>query len=291
MEKIIDALTWIENHRFIAVPINIVLDLLVCYLVYKIGAAILKKVLKPDLKIFKGESKKRVETIQKISIAVLRAILIGFVIIDILSQFIDIKALLTVAGVGTIAIGIGAQAMVGDLISGFMILAENQFFVGDYIEVDETHYGRVEKIGLRTTTIRQLDDSVYIIRNGEIYRLTNYSKGTVRAVVSVGIAFEENMEQVSVVLGEMLALLSREMPQVFLNTPEIMGVDALADSAVMLRIEADVKASDKRAAERILRQRIKEALDANGIEIPYSKHVIVPAATDAEVETAEEPDE
>lgn len=222
------------------------------------------------------EDRRRILTLNKITKMAVKVLIICLVIIDVLSLFIDVKALLTVAGVGTIAIGIGAKAIVEDILSGFMILAENMFNVGEYILIDGNHYGRVEKIGLRMTHIRQLDDSIFIIHNGEITKLTNYSKGTVRAIVLIGIAFEEDINKAFEVLEKLFISMMDLKPDLFLNKPQILGVDELGDSAVMLRIEADVKAENKRIAERFLRKAVKEAFDQNDVEIPYSKYVVIP---------------
>ena len=186
------------------------------------------------------------------------------------------------AGVGTVAIGLGAQAIVGDLLAGFFILLENQFCVGDYIDVSG-NYGKVEKITLRNTYVRLLDQSLYVVHNSVISPFTNFSKGLVRAVVQVGVAYEADLQKAYGVLTTLFIHLNKADPEFYVNPPQIMGADDLGDSAVILRIEADVQAANKRKAERDLRLKIKEAFDENDIEISYNKVVVIEANTEQPV--------
>lgn len=276
MENMIKWIDNINSNPIMRNIMHVILALIVMIILIFVGNKIIDLIFNEKRGKCSEEEKRRILTLNRITKMAIKVLIICIVIIDILSLFIDVKALLTVAGVGTIAIGIGAKAIVEDILSGFMILAENMFNVGEYILIDDNHYGRVEKIGLRMTHIRQLDDSLYIIHNGEISKLTNYSKGTVRAIVLVGIAFEEDLNKVFEVLEKLFLTLTNSKPDLFLNKPQIMGVDELGDSSVMLRIEADVKAENKRMAERFLRKAVKEALDQNHVEIPYSKYIVIP---------------
>lgn len=284
MEELIKLLDWIEVHPIASVPFNIACDIAVNLLIYVILNKVLKRIFNPNRDRYNEDDQKRVSTLQKVSILTLKTVMIVLTMVEVLSKFIDIQAILTVAGVGTIAIGIGAQAIVSDILNGFSMLAENQFYVGDYIEIDDNHYGRVEHIGLRTTRIRQLDDSLHIVRNGEIMRLTNYSKGTVKAIAMVSIAYEENIQGARTVINALLENLPKEEPEIFIDPPVIVGVEDLDDSSVVLRVEANVKADHKKQAERLLRQHLKEALQENGIEIPYPKQILYPMIPENEKE-------
>lgn len=268
-------------------PVTIIATLLAMLVLILIGNLIINRVFNdertPLTKVLSDDDKKRIVTLNKMIKAVWKAVVIVIGAVNILSLFIDVKAILTVAGVGTLAIGIGAKAIVEDMLSGFVILFENQFCVGDYVELDGGHYGCVEHINLRTTQVRQLDQSLYIVHNGQISNLTNFSKGSVRAMVHIGVAFEEQYDSVCAVLNALFEKLGHDYPDLYLQKPEIMGVDELEASAVMIRVEADVKAENKLCAERDLRCRIKRALDENNIEIPYSKHVLINAKDPEEI--------
>jgi small conductance mechanosensitive channel len=194
--------------------------------------------------------------------------------LSILGQFIDVGSILAIAGVGTLAIGFGAQSLVEDVMSGFVIVFENQFSVGDYVTIDEKHYGIVEVIGIRTTSIREFDGGLFIIHNGKIDRLINFSKGHVRIFIDIGIAYEENIENAIETLNEICREVYENYKGLFTMLPEVMGVTELDSSSVNIRIVAEEDITVKFEAELLLRKRIKERFDEKGIEIPYNKSVI-----------------
>jgi small conductance mechanosensitive channel len=232
-------------------------------------------------RIFDGEKAgleprdaRRVITLNRVTKTAARASIWTLASLIILGQFINVGSLLAVAGVGTLAIGFGAQGIVEDVMSGFVIVFENQFSVGDYVIIDETHYGIVETIGIRTTSIREFNGGLFIIHNGKIDRLINYSKGHVKAIVDVGFAYEEDIKTVTEILEEICKDLYENQPDLFNLRPEILGVTRLDPSAVNIRIVCDEDISNRFMAENTLRQRIKEVFDEKGIEIPYNKTVI-----------------
>jgi small conductance mechanosensitive channel len=217
---------------------------------------------------------RRITTLNHVTKAAIRAGVWTLASLIILGQFINVGSLLAVAGVGTLAIGFGAQGIVEDVMSGFVIVFENQFSVGDYVIIDETHYGIVESIGIRTTSVREFDGGLFIIHNGKIDRLINFSKGYVKAIVDVGFAYEEDINKVKEILEEICTDLHENHQDLFKIRPEILGVTRLDPSAVNIRVVCDEDASSKFMAENTLRQRIKEVFDERGIEIPYNKTVI-----------------
>lgn len=232
-------------------------------------------------RIFDGEKvgleprdARRIVTLNKVTKTAARASIWTLASLIILGQFINVGSLLAVAGVGTLAIGFGAQGIVEDVMSGFVIVFENQFSVGDYVIIDETHYGIVEAIGIRTTSVREFNGGLFIIHNGKIDRLVNYSKGHMKAIVEVGIAYEEDANKVMKILEEICEDLYENHEELFKLRPEIQGITRLDPSAVIIRVVCDEDASSKFAAENLLRQRIKEVFDEKGIEIPYHKTVI-----------------
>jgi len=217
---------------------------------------------------------RRITTLNHVTKAAIRAGVWTLASLIILGQFINVGSLLAVAGVGTLAIGFGAQGIVEDVMSGFVIVFENQFSVGDYVIIDETHYGIVESIGIRTTSVREFDGGLFIIHNGKIDRLINFSKGYVKAIVDVAFAYEEDINKVKEILEEICTDLHENHQDLFKIRPEILGVTRLDPSAVNIRVVCDEDASSKFMAENTLRQRIKEVFDERGIEIPYNKTVI-----------------
>ena len=226
-----------------------------------------------DQRIKKGEIKdeKRMLTFKSVSIRLVRYIIIIVAVMTILSQFINVGALLTVAGVGTIAIGLGAQHLIEDLLAGFMILSENQFSVGDYVVLENGTYGQVESISVRTTGVRQLDGSLFIIQNGKIGQLLNYSKGETIISVLVDVAYEENIDHVIEALKAAGQKAFEKENTYFLQLPKVVGVSSFEDSGISMKVLGATAAKDKIWAEADLRKHIKETFDEYGIEIPYNK--------------------
>jgi Small-conductance mechanosensitive channel len=239
----------------------------------KITYGVVNRVFDPEKLGLEPRDIRRITTLNHVTKAAIRAGVWTLASLIILGQFINVGSLLAVAGVGTLAIGFGAQGIVEDVMSGFVIVFENQFSVGDYVIIDETHYGIVESIGIRTTSVREFDGGLFIIHNGKIDRLINFSKGYVKAIVDVGFAYEEDINKVKEILEEICTDLHENHQDLFKIRPEILGVTRLDPSAVNIRVVCDEDASSKFMAENTLRQRIKEVFDERGIEIPYNKTV------------------
>lgn len=178
------------------------------------------------------------------------------------------------AGLGIIGlvIGLGAQKFINDLISGFFIIFEQHFNVGDKIEV-QGFKGEVIDIGLKTTKLKNWKGEIKILSNGEISNLINFSKESSIAVVEFGIAYRENIQNVMDLLTRELASLSKTYPQI-IEPPTVSGVIELASSSVNLRVIAKTLNEQHYAVERGMRQRIKEILDANDIQIPFPQVVV-----------------
>lgn len=186
----------------------------------------------------------------------------------------DIKALLAGAGVVGLAVGFGAQTLVKDWLSGFFLILDGAIAVGDYVEVGD-RFGLIEKVGLRITQVRGFDGKLWYIPNGEIRVVGNLSRGWVRSVVEVGLAYEQDVSAGLRVLQDVGDTWADEHPDVCLEAPEAQGVLSLADSSVGVRLVIKVVADGNHwAYERELRRRIKAALDDAGVEIPFPRSVV-----------------
>jgi len=185
---------------------------------------------------------------------------------------IPIKALITAAGIGGLAIGFGAQNLVRDIITGFFILFEDQFAVGDYIEIDGKN-GVVEEMALRITKIRDFSGDLHIIPNGAISKVTNRCRGNMRAKVDMSISYEENIERTIEVLNRVSEELKKESDNI-IEGPIVLGVTSFGASDIVITTIAKVKPMTQWEVERLMRKKFKEAFDNEGIEIPYPKRVI-----------------
>jgi small conductance mechanosensitive channel len=162
---------------------------------------------------------------------------------------------------------------VRDFLSGFFILLEDQFGVGDVIEVSvggQEVTGKVEKVSLRTTDVRAFDGTRHTIPNGNILMVGNRSRGWARVIVDVSVAYTEDIDRVRGVLEELFRELreDQDLQGSFFSGPEVLGVEGVGERDVVLRVTAEVRPTRKGSLERLLRQRIKERLDVRGISVP-----------------------
>ncbi len=185
---------------------------------------------------------------------------------------IDIKALITAAGIGGLAIGFGAQNLVRDIITGFFILFEDQFTVGDYVDISGKG-GIVEEMALRVTKVRDFSGDLHIIPNGTIDKVTNRCRGNMRALVNMSIAYEQNIDGALQALKLASEDLAKESEDI-VEGPIVLGVTDFGASDIVITIIAKVKPMSQWSVERLMRQRFKETFDRDGIEIPYPKRVI-----------------
>jgi small conductance mechanosensitive channel len=223
------------------------------------------------------EAKKRAHTLGNIlRHAVL--IVISFVaLLMILGELgIQLGPLLATAGVGAFAVGFGAQGLVKDVISGFFIILENQYRIGDAIEAAGVS-GLVESVSLRRTVLRDLEGRVHTIPNGEIKIVSNLSKEWARSVLDVGISYREDVDRVIELLKQIGKELATEEPwQGFLLEPlQIFGVERFGESELVLRVVVKTAPLKQWEVGRELRRRIKIRFDEKGIQIPFPHRVLI----------------
>ena len=191
----------------------------------------------------------------------------------VLNEVTNIAPLLASAGVAGVALGFGAQSLVRDGLSGFFILLENQFGVGDVVEIQTTAgpvSGKVESLTLRVTVLRAFDGTLHIVPNGNIQVVSNKSRGWARAIVDVRIAYGEDVERVRRILEELFEEIRRDpvLSEWVMDGPSILGIEAMADYALVIRVVAETRPSKRWDAERALRERIARRLDQRGVRVP-----------------------
>jgi small conductance mechanosensitive channel len=191
---------------------------------------------------------------------------------------VDLAPLLASSAVVGVALGFGAQTIVRDTLSGFFILLENQFGVGDVVEVQTsggTVSGKVESLTLRIIVLRAFDGTLHTVPNGNIQLVSNKSRGWARAIVDVRVAFEETIERVREVLDELFEELRSDasMSDWIMDGPRILGVERLADYGQVVRVVAETRPSKRYDVERALRERITRRLTERNIRIPLPPSV------------------
>lgn len=217
------------------------------------------------------EASKRINTLSGIIYGIARIFLWVVFLLILLSKFnINIAPILASAGIVGLAVGFGAQELVRDFISGFFILLENQLRTGDWAIINGTE-GLVEKIELRTITLRDSAGTVHIFQNGKINTLSNMTKEWSAIVLQIGVAYKEDtdyacqlMQQVG---DEMLA--DPKFKDLMLEPVSISGVNDFADSAVMIRLVLKTKPMQQWTVGREFRRRIKKVFDEKHVEFPF----------------------
>ncbi|MFQ3545922.1 mechanosensitive ion channel family protein [Halobacillus rhizosphaerae] len=218
-------------------------------------------------------SEGRSQTLEKLSISIFSYTLLFILIIMLLGAVgINIGPLLAGAGIVGLAIGFGAQGLVSDVVTGFFLLLERQVEVSDYVTAGG-YDGIVEEVGIRTTKIRGFDGTLNFVPNRNIEGVANHSRGNMRALVDIGIGYDENIDAAMDVLKEVADEFSTD-PR-FKEGPSVLGVQSLGSSDVVIRVLGKTENMEQFGVERDLRKAMKEALDQAGIEIPYPHQVYV----------------
>lgn len=240
-------------------------------LVIAIGKKMIKRFF--DKLLVKGDvTKGRALTLQSLSENVFSYVVIFILVATLFNIFgLSVASLIAGAGIVGLAIGFGAQGLVSDVVTGFFLLLEKQIDVNDYVSVGSLN-GIVEAVGLRTTQIRSFDGTLNYVPNREITTVSNHSRGNMRALVDIGVSYDENIDEAIAVMQTACEQMAVENTAI-VEGPNVIGVQALGASDVTLRIIAKAKNGEQWAVERQLRKCIKEALDANGIEIPFPHQV------------------
>ncbi|AHH94881.1 mechanosensitive ion channel [Kutzneria viridogrisea] len=172
-----------------------------------------------------------------------------------------------------VAVGFGAQSLVRDFLSGIFMMLEDQYGVGDVIDVGQAT-GTVESVGLRVTTLRDVNGTVWYVRNGEVARVGNSSQGFAVAVVDVPLGHHGSLDQALDVLGEVAekAVAQEPLSEDVLEAPQVLGVEKVTPESITLRLTVKVRPGRQWATQRTLRARVMAAFVAAGIEPPVVRH-------------------
>jgi len=209
----------------------------------------------------------RTETLRHIIRGVSRGILVVILALTVSSELgFDIAPILASAGIAGLAVGFGAQSLVKDVISGFFVLFEDQFGVGDVIKIGDLS-GVVERMTLRVTVLRNLEGQVHVIPNGTIHTVTVLTKEWARAVVDVTVPYDQELAKVFEVLQRIGSRLAQDWPDRILEQPAILGVEKLDDTGVTIRQIVKTPAFKQSDVMREWRRRIKEEFDRSGISL------------------------
>lgn len=216
---------------------------------------------------------KRLNTLAKMFKSIVSYVLYFIGIITCLDMLgFSITTIVAGAGIASLAVAFGAQSIVQDLMSGIFIVIENQYAVGDRVQIGGI-IGEVKEIGMKTTKILTYDGHLMVISNGQISSVVNYSRAAQRSYVEVGIAYEEDIERAWQVLEQACEKVAQDerFAENFDEKPNVLGVVALADSSVVMRATFTAFNWTQAPIERELRKVVKMELDRAGVEISYPK--------------------
>jgi small conductance mechanosensitive channel len=262
---------WLTTHG-IRVLVIIVIAVALYFLLRHFVPLIVKRFVSRQMEGQPEEEiKKRANTLSSVFVNTGTVIIVIFAIFTILPEFgVNIAAALAGLGIVGIAVGFGAQSLIRDLLAGIFILLEDQYRVGDVVNVAGIG-GLVEEIGLRRTILRDLDGIVHSIPNGEIKVASNVTKGYSRVNLNISVAYGENLDHVIEVINRVCDEMAKDPKwrADFVSTPKVLRVDKLGDSGIEIKILGDTKPSRQWDVTGELRLRLKRTFDKEGIEIPW----------------------
>lgn len=194
----------------------------------------------------------------------------------LLGEFdVNLGPLIAGAGIIGVAVGFGAQSLVRDLLTGVFMLIEDQYGVGDVVDLGDA-VGTIEAVGLRTTRLRDISGTVWHVPNGAIARVGNMSQLWARVPMDIDVAYDTDLDLAMAVIKQVADEVWHEQGEstTVLEEPVISGVQNFGADAVTIRLMVKTEASEQWATARLLRKRIKDAFDSNGIEIPFPQRTV-----------------
>lgn len=271
-EKIIP---WLTTHG-----IKIVLIIAGAYILTKILYKFIEKAVRiavlPDEHSSPEAEKQREDTLIQIFNATIKIAIMVFTSLMVLQEMgVLIAPILAGVGIIGIALGFGGQYLIRDVITGLFIILENQYRIGDSVNIDGTK-GSVEKISLRMTRLRDIDGTVHHIPHGEIKIVSNLSKNFARVNLNVGVAYHTNIDKAIEIINQVGNDLANDpkFSGMILAAPQFLRVDNLGDSSIDLKILGETIPLKQWEVTGELRKRLKKAFDDNHIEIPFPQRVV-----------------
>ncbi len=208
--------------------------------------------------------------------SIITGLIFTMVTIMVISELgYNVAPLIASAGVVGVALGFGAQSLVKDFLAGIFMIFEDQYGVGDVVDVGEAS-GTVEAVGMRVTRLRDVNGTVWYVRNGEILRLGNMSQNWARTVLDIPVAYSEDLHRVREILREVAHAMweDEDYQSVIIEEPEVWGVERWDPDGVTLRVTLKTAPLEQWAVAREMRERIKARFDYEGIEIPLPQRVV-----------------
>jgi len=219
-------------------------------------------------------SEQRIDALTSVLRSLVTFVIYTVAVFMILGEIgINLGPLIAGAGIIGVALGFGSQSLVKDFLSGVFILVEDQFGVGDIVDLDGQTSGTVDAVSLRTTRLRSVDGTLWHVPNGEIRRVGNKSQHWSRALIDIEVAYDTDLDHAEAVIASVADEIARGDADV-IEQPEVWGVEQLGASGIVIRLVVKTRPSEQFRVSRELRRRIKAAFDAEGIEIPFPQQTV-----------------
>lgn len=263
---------WMEQYG-----IDVLMTVLVAVILFYIGSGLLAKLVKQAVKNtakhrdwHRKDMEKRQKTLSALFVSMWRIAIIVFVIVSILTKVfrLDLAPLFASAGIIGVALGFGAQSLIKDFLSGIFIIAENQYRVGDIIDIEGAS-GTVERIGTRSTVLRDADGNVHYFPNGMVMHVINKTMGYSMARFTIAVVPSTNIDDVIDIIdkvGEELAT-ENEWKDKILKAPAFVSIGEFTGTAVNLLIAGKTQPSDQWSVTAEMRRRLLEAFDDANIDL------------------------
>jgi small conductance mechanosensitive channel len=275
MERLLDRLLALVEPTLLALVV-----LLLAWLAVRVAQVTVRRAVTRIVdtgRLSARETVARVRTLTTLAESAIRLTVILLTVLTVLALYgVPIGPLLASAGVVGLAVGLGAQTLIRDVIAGFFIVLEDQYHVGDVITVN-TIGGVVEALTLRYTALRTLEGAYVVIPNGEIRVVQNLSRDWARAVIDVPVVPEEDVDRVIGVLRGLLAALPQdpELGPAVLEPGEVLGIETLGPQQATVRVAVKTRPLEQWRVARELRRRILQALREAGVSTPYPRTVTI----------------
>lgn len=258
-----------ENVLFKNIVVSFI-TILIAFVLYNFIKRVINRIFSLQLKTI---NKKKQNTLHTFFKNVVKWLIIVIVLIIILGIFgIDTGVIVTSLGAVTVVLGLAFQDILKDFIAGISLVFQNSYNIGDIVTINDFK-GEVIYMGMKVTKIKASGGEILIINNGSISEIINHTAANSLASVTIGVSYESDIEKVEDILNKLCTKLSKKI----LNLKgdiKVLGIEELANSAVVFKIVAEVEANTQYNVQRELRKQIKLELDKNNISIPYNQLVI-----------------
>jgi len=264
----------IENINWSKVVLPFV-TILGAILLFTVVKAITKRIFKASGARLSAQRRQRVDTVRTLVVSIEKYVIIFITIVIILSIFgVNVTSMVAGLGIMTAIIGLAFQDLAKDIIAGISLATENQFDVGDNVEINGFR-GNVISLGLKTTKLQSYKGHIKCIANRDITEVTNYSDRNALAEVNVGVSYKHTSEEVEKALDKVRANLAAKTDlENSLGELTVNGITDFAESSIVWRVSMPCKPNSAIGLERIIRREIKAVFDKEGIEIPFPQVVV-----------------